>query len=359
LLSVISVDINAPYPGGPDIGFVELAFVLDLSLVQHGLPAPSCLVNGATFYSAPATAGTISTLFGSNLGPSTGVSYQLGADGLIPNVLGGTSLTVGGVQAPLLYAQDTQINFVVPQQLSGNTTNICITRSGAQSCMVAFTAPEWPVIFCVSAPCTSYSTGFAILNQDGTLNTPSNPASLNSVIQIFGTGMGPYDRTLMDGSIVGPPLAHLTSQVQATFYGAVTCQVEISISTFPKLHAGTHVSRNRSFRRRSSDAVGWYRSDQCTNSTLGGPFDDGASDIADWHPLNPGYSRDQIVWLYFPSFCIIRGRALSVFVVTEDGPGDRNGGHGSQQMEGPKELWRILRVIWPLNRSQRAVQCCR
>jgi uncharacterized protein (TIGR03437 family) len=233
LLSVISVDINAPYPGGPDIGFVELAFVLDLSLVQHGLPAPSCLVNGATFYSAPATAGTISTLFGSNLGPSTGVSYQLGADGLIPNVLGGTSLTVGGVPAPLLYAQDTQINFVVPQQLSGNTTNICITRSGAQSCMVAFTALEWPVIFCVSAPCTSYSTGFAILNQNGTLNTPSNPASLNSVIQIFGTGMGPYDRTLMDGSIVGPPLAHLTSQVQATFYGAVTCQVEISISTFP------------------------------------------------------------------------------------------------------------------------------
>jgi hypothetical protein len=40
-----------------------------------------------------------------------------------------------------------------------------------------------------------------------------------------------------------------------------------------------------------------------------------------------------------------------VFAVTEDGPGDRNGGHGSQQMEGPKELWRILRAIWPLNRS--------
>jgi hypothetical protein len=62
------------------------------------------------------------------------------------------------------------------------------------------------------------------LNEDGTLNGPSNPAALDSVIQIYGTGMGPYDRALADGSIVGPPLANLTTAVQATFPGAGGCQ---------------------------------------------------------------------------------------------------------------------------------------
>jgi hypothetical protein len=58
-----------------------------------------------------------------------------------------------------------------------------------------------------------------MLNQDATLNTPYNPAGRGSVIMIFGTGMGPYDRSLADGSIVGSPSANLTNPVQAIFFG--------------------------------------------------------------------------------------------------------------------------------------------
>ncbi len=110
--------------------------------MPQGLPAPSCLASGANYDFAPAVRGAIATLFGSNLGPAVGVPFQVNANGFVPAQLGGTTLTVGGFPAPILYAQDTQINFVVPQQISGSTTDICVSRSGAQTCISAFTAPQ-------------------------------------------------------------------------------------------------------------------------------------------------------------------------------------------------------------------------
>ena len=65
------------------------------------------------------------------------------------------------------------------------------------------------------------------------MNSSSSPAALGSIIQIFGTGMGPYSRTLADGSIVGTPLASLTSVVQATFPGAGGCQPTNLIPSSP------------------------------------------------------------------------------------------------------------------------------
>jgi uncharacterized protein (TIGR03437 family) len=101
-------------------------------------PAPSCLVNGASLAYAPATAGTIATLFGSNLGSSDGLQHQLDADGRVPIELDGTTITVGGIPAPLLYVQERQINFVVPQRVNGATTDVCVIRAGLQSCIFAF-----------------------------------------------------------------------------------------------------------------------------------------------------------------------------------------------------------------------------
>jgi uncharacterized protein (TIGR03437 family) len=211
---------DAQFPGGPIIDSssgIEYAFKLDFSAVPQGLPAPSCLASGGNFNGAPVAAGAITTLFGSNLGPTIGVQYQLDANGLVPTTLDATTITVGGVPAPILYAQDTQVNFVVPQQISSPTTDVCITRSGVQSCIFSFTAQQWPAIFCVSS-CNSGGS-FAVLNQDGTLNSSSNPAAAGTVLQIYGTGMGLYDRSIPDGSIVQPPLANLARPVFATFSG--------------------------------------------------------------------------------------------------------------------------------------------
>lgn len=46
----------------------------------------------------------------------------------------------------------------------------------------------------------------AILNQDGSVNTPNNPAQVGSVVALFGTGEGATNPSGTDGKLAGLPL---------------------------------------------------------------------------------------------------------------------------------------------------------
>jgi uncharacterized protein (TIGR03437 family) len=153
----------------------------------------------------------VATLFGSNLGPDAGAVFAVGDDGRVPTELAGIRVTVGGVPAPVLYAQDAQINFVIPEQ-PGSPPDVCVSNGDTQSCISDNVAPQNPGIF------------GAVLNEDGTINTPANPAPLGSVISVFATGMGPYDRNVPDGSIATDPLALLSAQTGAVFDNMVPCE---------------------------------------------------------------------------------------------------------------------------------------
>ena len=213
----------AQFPGGPIIdgsaGY-EFVFEFDFSAAPHAstAPIPTCLANSASLSYSPATPGMLATLFGSNLGPAKGVQFQLDSNGRVPAEIAGVSVTVGGLPAPVLYVQSSQINFVVPQQVNGSTTNLCVTNAGTQSCIFAFVGPYSPAIFCLGT-CNGAGGSYAVLNQDYTLNTPWNPAAPGSVIMIFGTGFGPIDRNLPDGSIVSGPPANLTTPIEAAIPG--------------------------------------------------------------------------------------------------------------------------------------------
>jgi uncharacterized protein (TIGR03437 family) len=175
------------------------------------LPAPACLAHSAVVSYAPAVPGMIQTIYGSNLGPNAGVSFQLDSNGNVPAQLAGTAVTVGGLPAPILYTRENQINFIVPQEITGPSTNVCVITAAGQNCIYALVAALDPAIYSIP------NQGYAILNQDGTLNSSSNPALPGSVISLFGTGMGPYNRPLADGSVAGLPLANLTTPLGAEF----------------------------------------------------------------------------------------------------------------------------------------------
>ena len=131
---------------------------------------------------------------------------------MAPTELAGVSVTVGGLPAPILYAQASQINFIVPQQVTGPTTNVCVTNAGVESCLFAFVLPAWPGVFCIG-PCNS----FAVLDEDGSINLPGRGAAPGSAIMIFGTGLGLFERMPADGSIVSGPLDYLAAPVTAEF----------------------------------------------------------------------------------------------------------------------------------------------
>ncbi len=44
------------------------------------------------------------------------------------------------------------------------------------------------------------------LNQDGTINSPANPAPAGTIVSIFATGLGPITPAVADGTIIVPPL---------------------------------------------------------------------------------------------------------------------------------------------------------
>jgi uncharacterized protein (TIGR03437 family) len=133
----------------------------------------------------------------------------------LPTSLAGVGVTVGGRLAPLLYVGPTQINFQVPYETpSGGTANVVVTANGVSSTAASATVtPASPGIFI-------YGNNWAVvLNQDYSLNGPSNPAKAGSYVMLYGTGAGAVSPSVPTGSAApAAPLSTVTN-VTATVNG--------------------------------------------------------------------------------------------------------------------------------------------
>jgi uncharacterized protein (TIGR03437 family) len=158
------------------------------------------VVNGASFQTAQAAPNTILSLFGSNLSCTPA-----------PQVL------VNGAAAQVLYASNTQINFVVPTGLSGTgNTVLQVVCNGVSSLPfpLALSMVD-PAIF------TTTETGAgqgAILNGNYSPNGPQVQTGLGTYIMVYATGFGDLNPAGSDG------LRHLALPVTATI-GGVAAQV--------------------------------------------------------------------------------------------------------------------------------------
>lgn len=133
----------------------------------------------------------IISIYGPNIGPPNPVSATP-SNGFFPTTLGSVQVMVGGIAAPLLYVSAGQINAVVPMGVTVDAAStIQITsKSGATQ-----PYPLW-----VDASDGQIFPG--VLNQDGTLNSETNPAKLGTVISFYATGFQNYFESVMDGQIV-------------------------------------------------------------------------------------------------------------------------------------------------------------
>ena len=166
----------------------------------------------------------ILTIVGKGLGPKQGVAASP-SGGLYPTKLAGTQLEVNGAPAPLLYVSDSQINAVVPGHVQSSANLVVVSTQGASAPFHTGFTSSTPEIFSINQ--TGIGQG-AILNQDGTVNSASNPAARGAFISIFGTGGGQTTPGFADGQIAPGPasipyLPYLTFDnvlVQATYAGA-------------------------------------------------------------------------------------------------------------------------------------------
>ena len=202
-----------------------------IAIAQEGLavPAPqlSSVVNAARYGSGAISAGEIVTLRGSTLGPDPLVTMQTTADGLgLTTMLAGTRVLFDGVAAPMVYTWGPQVSAIAPFGIDGKTsTRVQVEYQGVLSNAVTMdVAPAAPGIFSLDASGTGQG---AVLNQDFSVNGPSNPATIGSVVQIFTTGGGQTNPAGADGKFVGATLPRLILPV-AVRIGGLDSSVQYS-----------------------------------------------------------------------------------------------------------------------------------
>jgi uncharacterized protein (TIGR03437 family) len=160
----------------------------------------ACITDAADFTQAAAIAPSqLLTIFGTGIGPANPAVYDPNASSL-PTTLGGASVTVDGVAAPMLYASANQINFVAPNDIGGQkTATLKLTGASGVSAqrklavtainpsVLTFGNSDYPV--CQSKGLLG-STSAAVYNEDGLLNACEHPAAAGSRVSVVLNGSG-------------------------------------------------------------------------------------------------------------------------------------------------------------------------
>jgi uncharacterized protein (TIGR03437 family) len=138
--------------------------------------AGAAVVHSATLAPGPIAPGEIISIFGAGFDPNQ------------------TQLLFDGKPTTVFYAGTGQINALVPSDLAPNSiTDIGIMANGAKVAGVSSQVVDAvPGLFT-----TGNGTGqAAAVNEDGTLNSESNPAARGSIVLLYATGQGQAPSTV-------------------------------------------------------------------------------------------------------------------------------------------------------------------
>ncbi len=170
------------------------------------------VVNGASF-AAKVAPGALISLFGTDLAVET-----MGASALpLPRQLGGTSVTIGGKAAPLVYVSAGQINAQVPYEVAeGAAVPVVVTVNGEAS------TPGSVSVVAAAPGIFQFGQRRAVVqNADYSVNTAENGAAVDSYVVAYLTGAGQVDNGVASGSAAkGDPISRPRSLVTATLNGA-------------------------------------------------------------------------------------------------------------------------------------------
>ena len=193
--------------------------------VLHASPANgsspvACIANGASFLVENSVVpGQLLTIFGAGLGSDPISAYDDSQQ--LPFSSNGTAVRIGGYPAALLAVSSTQINAIVPYEVTGldqtrpalvevsrNGSKIYswqmslairnpspLLHFGAAGALDFFQAPRYQDVL------STYPVPLAdVVNQDGTHNSATNPAHPGDIITVFATGFGPLSGSPVDGA---------------------------------------------------------------------------------------------------------------------------------------------------------------
>lgn len=180
-------------------------------------PKVTAIVHAASYRAGPIAPGEMVTVFGSNIGPASLVGLLVDVSGRVANQLAGTRILFDGTPAPLIYVSSGLSSAIVPYGVRQPSTQLQVEYNGVRSAPLPLSvAASAPGIFTANS---SGSGQGAILNQDGSINTTSNPAQADSVVSLFASGEGQTDPPGVDGELADDVLPKPTSRVSVRIGG--------------------------------------------------------------------------------------------------------------------------------------------
>jgi uncharacterized protein (TIGR03437 family) len=164
-----------------------------------------CIANAGSYQASAIAPGEIVVIMGSSIGPPQLVPLHI-ENGRLATSLDNTRVLFNGIAAPIIYASEKQTSAIVPATVaSASAVEVQVEYRGARSNVVTL-----PVVEVRPGMFTADGSGLgqvAALNEDGSVNSPANPAARGSVISLFLTGAGLTVPQPGDSEIIGsvPP----------------------------------------------------------------------------------------------------------------------------------------------------------
>jgi len=183
--------------------------------------APVALVNAAS-YDATVAPGSIAALFGAGMATQTAIASTLP----LPKTLGGVTVKIGGIDAPLFFVSPNQINLQVPGGVNPGNTAIQVFNTGNASAVgdgTAAVAESAPGIFTLDQ---SGKNQAIAQNSDLSRNADfdklpgARPEASGNVVVIYATGIGNTNPLVNDGEAApANPLAQASGATTVTIGG--------------------------------------------------------------------------------------------------------------------------------------------
>jgi uncharacterized protein (TIGR03437 family) len=181
-------------------------------------------VNGASDASGFTPPGSVFTVFGMDL--ATGQAQPSNVP--LPTTVLTTTVTVNGELAPIFYVNQTQINAQMPEDIQPGLATVIVKNGTATSNAVAVTVPA------TGTPGISvYGQNQAVVvNQNGSVNSPTNAAKVGDVVVAYFTGGGPVTGTgkLVTGALTPSGLWPVTGNYGITVNGKAATVNYIGLS---------------------------------------------------------------------------------------------------------------------------------
>lgn len=170
-----------------------------------------------------------------------GMLMAITGTGLTSNDLSATQVLFNSTNAPILAITPTEILVRAPVSLVGSSSvTISVNNQNVQMVqMLANVAAAAPALF------ADASGHVSAINQDGTLNSTSNPAARNGILSLFGTGegvtglpflvsVGGYPCTILYAGPTGayPGMFQINIQLPGGYFSGGTLPIVVSVGTF-------------------------------------------------------------------------------------------------------------------------------